>query len=317
MLNVMTPLWGTKHSSAPVGDKSGGDRRAARSPLSCALWSGMGGYGAAWAATVPRAGNTAFPVHRPSDISSGANQALQPWFSRNTKHETRITAFTAARTTSPADEPLLLCSRLFAIVRHCSAKNIAPEPVSPLRPHRQRGLYGPSRDTSYETRFSPSLRRLQGEQPQARPTGFSRNTRHETRITAFTLPFPRFPTISHDFPAFPGPPTPPPPIKCPRAVRLSWSAARDCRAARLLLPARCGAVMERHERHIAPEPVSAHRQPQFPHPSGFVLLRLMPNETMLSRGNVMDCVDGSCVCIDTLEGRAYHIVSFVHLGGRS
>ena len=49
--------------------------------------------GAPWAATVPRAGNTAFPVHRPSDISSGANQAPQPWFSRNTKHETRITAF--------------------------------------------------------------------------------------------------------------------------------------------------------------------------------------------------------------------------------
>ena len=42
MLKVMTPLWATKHSSAPVGDKSGGDRRAARSLLSCALWRGMG-----------------------------------------------------------------------------------------------------------------------------------------------------------------------------------------------------------------------------------------------------------------------------------
>ena len=38
----MTPLLGTKHSSALVGAKSGGDRRAARSPLSCALWRGMG-----------------------------------------------------------------------------------------------------------------------------------------------------------------------------------------------------------------------------------------------------------------------------------
>ena len=37
--------------------------------------------------------NTALPVHWPSDISSGANQASQPWFSRNTRHETRITAF--------------------------------------------------------------------------------------------------------------------------------------------------------------------------------------------------------------------------------
>ena len=60
MLRVMTPLWGTKNPSAPVGDRSAGDGRAARSLLSCALWRAMGGYGAAWAATVPRAGNTAF-----------------------------------------------------------------------------------------------------------------------------------------------------------------------------------------------------------------------------------------------------------------
>ncbi len=38
----MTPLLGTKNPSAPVGDKSGGDTRAARSLLSCALWRGMG-----------------------------------------------------------------------------------------------------------------------------------------------------------------------------------------------------------------------------------------------------------------------------------
>ena len=34
----MTPLLGTKTPSAPVGDKSGGERRAARSLLSCAWW---------------------------------------------------------------------------------------------------------------------------------------------------------------------------------------------------------------------------------------------------------------------------------------
>ena len=46
----MTPLLGTKTPSALVGDKSGGDTRAARSLLSCALrrgmgrlWRGMGG----------------------------------------------------------------------------------------------------------------------------------------------------------------------------------------------------------------------------------------------------------------------------------
>ena len=38
----MTPLLGTKTPSAPVGDKSDGERRAARSLLPCALWRGMG-----------------------------------------------------------------------------------------------------------------------------------------------------------------------------------------------------------------------------------------------------------------------------------
>ncbi len=66
------------------------------------------GYGAAWAAAVPRAGNTAckvstnhesrntaFPVHRPSDISSGANQSPNHGFyeSRVTKHESRLLCF--------------------------------------------------------------------------------------------------------------------------------------------------------------------------------------------------------------------------------
>ena len=36
------PLLGTKTPSAPIGVKSGGDRRAARSLLSCVLWRGMG-----------------------------------------------------------------------------------------------------------------------------------------------------------------------------------------------------------------------------------------------------------------------------------
>ena len=38
----MTPLLATKTPSEPAGDKSGGERRAARSLLSCALWRGMG-----------------------------------------------------------------------------------------------------------------------------------------------------------------------------------------------------------------------------------------------------------------------------------
>ena len=89
-----------------------------------------------------------------------------------------------------------------------------------------------------------------------------------------THDFPRFPTISHDFPAFPGPPpTPPPPIKCPRAVRLSWSASRDCRprpvAAFLRVVARHGAAVARHGRHGAPR--AAVRAPSAPatRPLGF------------------------------------------------
>ena len=105
-----------------------------------------------------------------------------------------------------------------------------PEPLSAHRPHRQQHLSG-----FHETR----------------------DTRHESRLFFESqLPCPRFPTISHDFPAFPGPPHPPPPIKCPRAVRLSWSAARDCRprpvAASLRVVARHGAAMARHGRPAVP-----------------------------------------------------------------
>ena len=73
-------------------------------PARCgAAW---GGYGAAWAAAVPRTGNTAcmvftnhgflaFSVHRPSDISSGANQASTNGFheTRDTRHESRLICF--------------------------------------------------------------------------------------------------------------------------------------------------------------------------------------------------------------------------------
>ena len=49
---------------------------------------------------------------------------------------------------------------------------------------------------------------------KSRPLCFSRNTRHETRITAFMLFFPRFPGISRYFPVKKLLPT-----KCPRALR--------------------------------------------------------------------------------------------------
>ena len=183
----MTPLLGMKTPSAPVGDKSVEDRRAARSLLSRALWRamgrlwrGMGGMG-------------------------------------------------------------------------------RPEQLFVRPPHQQQGLSG-----FHETRDTRS------------------------RITAFVLPYPPFPTISHDFPAFPGPP--PPSADQVSTRRPPFLVSRpDCRAAPPghCFPARCGAAMERHERHIAPEPVSARRQPQLPPPSGFVPLRRTPNETMLRKGNIL------------------------------
>ena len=104
----MTPLLGTKTPSATVGDKSGGERRAARSLLSCALWRGMGRLWRGMGGRLPQ--------------------------------------------------------------------------------RRQHGLLG---FTSHATCFPPALRRLQGEQPQARPTGFheTRITNHETRLFFETRPF--------------------------------------------------------------------------------------------------------------------------------
>ncbi len=180
----MTPLLGTRNPSTPVGDAPGGDGRdgrAARSLLSCAAW---GGYGAAWAATVPRAGNTAFPVHQTSGISSGANQAPQPWFSRNTRHETRITASLPTIShhfprfpgiSRPPPPPLRRSSvhapsaflgqppgtaaparSLLSCALWRGMGGMArPEPLSAHRQHRQHGLFGfhETRDTNHETRL--------------------------------------------------------------------------------------------------------------------------------------------------------------------
>ena len=90
----MTPLLGTKNPSAPVGAKSGRNRRAARSLLPCAAW---GGYGAAWAT---RAAASLFTIVRHSSAKNivlvqcplyvhTGNGACKVF----TKHETRITAF--------------------------------------------------------------------------------------------------------------------------------------------------------------------------------------------------------------------------------
>ena len=105
----MTPLLGTKTSSAPVGANSGGDRRAGRSLLSCALWRGMGRL---WRGMGGMGRPEPLSAHRPHQQQglSGFNEtrdtglpgaprgvpsgpARIPRFSRITRHETRITAF--------------------------------------------------------------------------------------------------------------------------------------------------------------------------------------------------------------------------------
>ena len=88
----MTPLQGTRTSSAPAGAKSGGDRRAARSLLSCALWRGMGRL---WRGMSGMGRPEPLSAHRPhqqqglSGFHESRNTSHETWplcFSRNTSH---------------------------------------------------------------------------------------------------------------------------------------------------------------------------------------------------------------------------------------
>ena len=172
----MTPLLGTKNPSATVGDKSGGDRRAARA--------------------------AAFQVF--------------------TKHETR----------DPRHESRPLLWRGMGRLWRGMGGMGRPEPLSAHRPRRQQRLSGfhETRDPRpgycqarrvsqrefrgfHETRitafwFFPVPPATPRRATQARPTGFSRDTNHESRPLCFpTHYFPRFPGISRP---------PPPPDQMPR-----------------------------------------------------------------------------------------------------
>ena len=107
--------------------------------------------------------------------------------------------------------------------------------------------------TGHATCISPALRRLQGDQSQARPTGFSRITRHESRDTAFFRITASLPAISHDFPPFPGISRPPPPPS---------------------------AVLARPHDALPP--------PQLPPPFGLVPVRPRHNEPMPRKENVLN-----------------------------
>ena len=174
----MTPLLGTKNPSAPVGDKSVGDRRSARSLLSCALWRGMGRL---WRGMGGMGRPEPLPAHRPHQ-----QEGLSGFHgSRDTNHGLFAVLFDVGAHGSHRQEPspghgfpVHHCSPLFTIVRHCSAKNITPEPVAPLRPHRQRGLYGSSRVTKLGFPFPCGGSKESNPKPDQQVF-----TNHETRIT--------------------------------------------------------------------------------------------------------------------------------------
>ena len=93
-------------------------------------------------------------------------------------------------------------------VRRKSSSLASPVPTAlavaataPRAGNTARKVFHESRDTRHESRH---LTR-RAAQASANSEVF---TKHESRITAFMLPYPRFPTISRHFPRFPGPPTP-------------------------------------------------------------------------------------------------------------
>ena len=107
MLRVMTPLWGTKTPSAPVGPSRVGTEEPPGRCFPALCGAAWGGYGAAWAAAVPRTGNAAFMVlhgtrvtkhgfPRPCGDSRESNpKPDQRVFheTRDTKHESRLLRF--------------------------------------------------------------------------------------------------------------------------------------------------------------------------------------------------------------------------------
>ncbi len=98
--------------------------------------------------------------------------------------------------------------------RHGPPRATVRAPFAPVT-----GPFGFSRITRHQTRFFPVPPATPMRATPSPTNGFF--TRHETRITNHGL-YASLPTISRDFPAFPGISRPPhPPIKCPRAVRRS------------------------------------------------------------------------------------------------
>ncbi len=187
----MTPLLGTRNPSTPVGDAPGGDGRAARSLLSCALWRGMGrlwrGMGGHrpprwqhglscspdvryffWSEPGPptmvftkhesRDTNHSFPTHDfpPFPTISRHFPAPPPPLRRSSVHAPSAFLGQPPGTAAPA-RSLLSCALWRGMGRLWRGMGgmARPEPLSAHRQHRQHGLFGfhETRDTNHETRL--------------------------------------------------------------------------------------------------------------------------------------------------------------------
>ena len=179
----MTPLLGTKNPSAPVGDKSGGERRAARALLSCSSWRGMGRQ---WRGMGGMGRTEPLAEHHPHQ-----QQGLSGFHgSRETSQETRNAAVDSrsdrhgsARVASrkTAARSLLLCASWRGMGRQWRGMGGRgrPKQLSAHHPHRQQGLseFHETRDP----RHGYCLARG-SSQPEFRGFHETRNTRHESRL---------------------------------------------------------------------------------------------------------------------------------------
>ena len=245
-----SPLFTIVHYCSPLFSKKMFCASALAPPGHCfpaPVRVAWGGYGAAWAPAVPRTGNRAcwvFTSHETRNMvfpcSSGDSRKSNPKPGQQffTNHESRITAFTLPYPRFPTISrhfPAFpgppppgkgSASRSVAAFLRVVARHGAAMARHGRRPHRQQALLGFHQPRDTQHGFFLFLRRLQEEQPQARPTGFSRITNHETRITTFMLFFPRFPGISRYYS--------PPPLEPVSARRQPWLP----RPSRLLPPRR-------------------------------------------------------------------------------
>ena len=146
----MTPLLGTKNTSAPAGNKSGGDGRAARSLLSCALWHGMGRL---WRGMGGMGRPEPLSAHRPhrQQGHSGFHET------RNTNHGFFSPSVRKGRTTGNpcpdrrARRPVAAFLRV--VERHGAAMVRHGRPPSPAPAARPVGF---SPATNHATCFSPA-----------------------------------------------------------------------------------------------------------------------------------------------------------------